>query len=556
MKTIRVSLFMLTALTMFSLLSVSCGSKKDSLSGANGILKKIPENAAAVAVINVGQMMKKLNYADFKKTEMFQDMLKEAKTDEMKKILENPESSGIDMSSQFCMYVDAKDKDDFSVVFLMPVKNIKDLESVFEKSAKAGKESPFKDIQSAKSFKYVTGKDASLSFGLGWDKNLMVFVYNTKSDVEKSLSAVFENNGDKNISSNKNFKVDRIAKHDMALWVQSDPFVSIVKADKKMSRTLKQITFLGLTEEALNGNTMAMYYDFNNGEMQAGISYKMNEQIEKEYGMIFKKKMNTDFSAYFPKKNLSGISMFGLDMNGLKKVMENRSVDGFANAYLGNMGIKLDEVIKGFDGEFAFASYANPNAKNPADNQKIVVAIALNNPEIINKLMKASRELGAGEIKKSGNRYMSAMTKEVQGIVKNNVFIISNDLSVIDKIENGGFKGDEAIESKHYSEMKKGWASGHVDYTQLISSLQNLPLDATDAPRMSEIIAILREYNELISSTAVANTEETKVIFTMKNKDKNSLKVFSELMNKAYINREKIQKEFEKGIESENEENI
>jgi hypothetical protein len=42
----------------------------------------------------------------------------------------------------------------------------------------------------------------------------------------------------------------------------------------------------------------------------------------------------------------------------------------------------------------------------------------------------------------------------------------------------------------------------------------------------------------------------------MKNKDKNSLKVFSELMNKAYINREKIQKEFEKGIESENEENI
>ena len=290
--------------------------------------------------------------------------------------------------------------------------------------------------------------------------------------------------------------------------------------------------------------------------MQAGISYKMNEQIEKEYGMIFKKKMNTDFSAYFPKKNLSGISMFGLDMNGLKKVMENRSVDGFANAYLGNMGIKLDEVIKGFDGEFAFASYANPNAKSPADNQKIVVAIALNNPEIINKIMKASRELGAGEIKKSGNRYMSAMTKEVQGIVKNNVFIISNDLSVIDKIENGGFKGDDAIESKHYAEMKKGWASGHVDYTQLISSLQNLPLDATDAPRMSEVIAILREYNELISSTAVANTEETKVIFTMKNKDKNSLKVFSELMNKAYINREKIQKELEKGIETEDEENI
>jgi hypothetical protein len=557
MKTIRVSLFMLTALTMFSLLSVSCGSKKDSLTGASGILKKVPENAAAIAVINVGQMMKKLNYADFKKTEMFQDMLKEAKTDELKKILENPESSGIDLGSQFCMYLDAKGKDDYSMVFLLPVKNVKDLEAVFEKAAKAGDETPFKNIQSAKSYKFVKGKDATLNFALGWDKNLMVFIYNTKSDVEKSLSAVFENKGDKNISSNKNFKVDKIAKHDMVLWVQSDPFVSLVKEDKKMARSLKQITFLGLTEEALNGNTMAMYYDFNNGEMQAGISYKMNEQIEKEYGMIFKKKMDTDFSAYFPKKNLTSISMFGLDMNGLKKVMENRSVDGFANAYLSNMGIKLDEILKGFNGEFAFASYIDPNSKDPLTNQKVVVAIALNNSEILNKLMKASRELGVGEIKKSGNRYSSAMTKEVQGILKNNVFVISNDLSVIDKIENGGFKGDAAIESKHYAEMKKGWASGHVDYTQLISSLQNLPLNTPDALRMSEIFTILREYNELTSSTAVVNTEEAKVILSMKNKDKNSLKVFSELLNRAYLNREKIQQKLDEiDTETKKGENI
>lgn len=537
---------MLSTLAMITFLAISCGSKGDSLFGAANVLKRVPADAAVVAVMNVGQMMNKLNYSEFKKTEMFQEMLKEAKSDDLKKILENPESSGIAMNGQFCMYADVKGNKDINVGFILPVKNVKELEAAFEKAAKSKDDSPFKKIETGKGYKYVTGKDASNEFAIGWDKNVLVFVMETKSDAKESLDKILNLKKDKSILTNKNFKSDKAEKHDVMLWVQSDPIVKMAKEDKKLSRNLKMVSLAGISEKALNGNSMALYYDFNKGDMQAGLSYNMSKELEDEYGIIFKKKMETDFSAYFPKKHLSVFTMIGLDIKGISQVLKNRGFDGLVSNYLSSADMTLKDLEKGLKGEIALAVYADPTAKNPRDAQKVVLAIAFDNSDFANKVLELPKKFGAGELKKSGNRYMSPMSKDVQGIIKNNVFVISNDISVIDQIENGGYKGAEAIDKDSYADMNKGWMSAHIDYAQLFTTLKTLPLGATGISNMGDMLNLLNKYNELQSATAVVSTEEAKVIVNLKNKNDNSLRVLSQLLNKMYLDRDEIQKEMDK----------
>jgi hypothetical protein len=133
------------------------------------------------------------------------------------------------------------------------------------------------------------------------------------------------------------------------------------------------------------------------------------------------------------------------------------------------------------------------------------------------------------------------------------VFVISNDLTIIDQIEKGGFKGNEAIEKSAYADMNKGWMSVHVDYTQLFASLGGMSLGRNGILNTNELMKILSKYDELESANAVVSTEEAKVIVNLKNKDQNSLKVLSQIMNKLYLDRDKIQEQMEKDVRKEEE---
>jgi hypothetical protein len=96
--------------------------------------------------------------------------------------------------------------------------------------------------------------------------------------------------------------------------------------------------------------------------------------------------------------------------------------------------------------------------------------------------------------------------------------------------------------------------SAHIDYAQLFTTLKTLPLGATGISNMGDMLNLLNKYNELQSATAVVSTEEAKVIVNLKNKNDNSLRVLSQLLNKMYLNRDEIQKEMDKIDMSEEDE--
>jgi hypothetical protein len=537
MKTFRFSILMFATLVTMSML-FSCGKSADG-AGVVNVLNKVPSDAAAVAVVNVGQMMKKVDYNELKKTEMFKRLLSELKSPDMEKILDNPEASGIATNNQFCMFVDAKGKEDFIVNFLLPIKSVKDLEAWFDKLSKNEK-SPFKEVQKSGDYKYVLSKDQTDKVGLAWDKKVIVFSYAQKSDLKSSFDKIFDSKRKESIMTNKNFLAERSEKHDVMFWVQSNPLVKIAKSDDKFSSFLVQLAFMGLSEKSLDDNSIAFFYDFNKGEMEGGISYKMNKDLEKEFGIIFKNKISTDFSSIFPKNNLTGMTMLGLELKGLKKILENRGVIGFVDGQLNEMGFSVDEIINGLSGEVAMGFYADP-ASQKVDDTKVILAVSFNQPELFEKLVNNSKKLGL-EIKKSGNRYMNSRSKIAQAVMVGKILVLSNDLAALDKIEKGGYNGNEALEKNHYAEMSKGWLSGHIDYNQAIAAAGSKPFE-----RMTGLagLKVLQEYNVLESTTAVATTSEAKVMVYLKDKNENSLKTVSKLMSRIYQDREKIQKEMD-----------
>ena len=537
--------FFLFLLITVSFLVNSCGSGSGS-ANLKEILKKIPATSTLVSIIDMEQMMKKMDYQEFKKSEIFKSMLKEAKTEELKKILENPEISGISINSQFGMYMDVKSSDDYVIGFILPIKNIKDFEAQIEKTAKEEK-SPFKNIKKEAKFKFVEEKFEDNNLGVAWNEKMLIMNVSSKSSLKELFVKNFESKEKESILSNKEFKAENAKGHDILFWAQTAPIVKLLKEDKQISRSLKQIAYLGLTEKALEDNNFSIYCDFKKGEMESGMTFSMSDELKKEYGSIFGKKVSTDFSKFFPKKDMVGLSMLALDLGAVNQVLKNRGFDGLINMFISEMGLTLEDFTKGLKGEIAFANYIDPSSKDIIQSQKMVLAIALNNPVFIDKLVDMASKSGMGAVKKSGKRYISSMSDKVQGIMVDNVFVISTDISIIDKIEKGGFGGNEAIAKADYDKIKDGWLSNYVDYIQMVASLSEtsgstLGLD-TD---YNKILKKISDYNELEYSTSVLSDKETKFNIYFKNKENNSLKTIIKLLDKIYLEREDIKNQLDK----------
>jgi hypothetical protein len=537
MKSLRLSLLMFVTLLTISFLS-SCGGSSDG-SGVANVLKRVPSDAAAVAVINVGQMMKKVEYNELKKTEMFKRLMSELKSPDLEKVLDNPETSGISMNGQFCMFVDMKSQDDAIVSFLLPLKSKKDLEAFFDKLSK-DKKSPFKDVQKSGSYKFIETKENTDKVGMAWDDKVLVLSYSQKSGLKDNFDKIFDTKKTESIITNKNFQAERLEKHDVLFWVQSNPVLKLAKEVDDFASVLSMLSFAGLTEKSLVDNSLAFFYDFNKGEMEGGISYKMNKELEKEFGILFKNKISTDFLSVFPKKNLVGVSMMGLDLKGLKKILDKRGFTGLADAQISQSGFSVEELTNGLSGEIAMGFYADPAAKNVSD-AKVIFAVSFDKPELFDKIVSTSKKMGS-EIKKSGNRYSNRLSKNVQAVMLGKTLVISNDLAALDKIEKGGFKGAETLEKNHYNEMAKGWLSGHMDYNQIFAAAGSMPVESMlGIPGLK----LLQDYNVLESATVVATTSETKAMVYLKDKNENSLKTFTKVMNKVYQDRDKIMKELD-----------
>src|SRR5688572_1722901 len=102
----RTPLFFLLA---FVLMLASCkdGNKSDLF---------IPKDAAVVFHINTSSLSSKLSWEEIKKTTWFQDAYNQSSTDSFaKKLMDNPDASGIDVKSDFVFFMKKRGRGGFNV---------------------------------------------------------------------------------------------------------------------------------------------------------------------------------------------------------------------------------------------------------------------------------------------------------------------------------------------------------------------------------------------------------------------------------------------------------
>jgi hypothetical protein len=554
MRKTQVPVLLLTLATMIALSFSSCKNNQEqgeiaaSGFGVTNVLKKIPANAAAVGVLDLGQVMKKMDYDAFTETAMFQDMLAEVEGDNaeyLQDLMKNPKNSGIATNGKVCMYVNMESEDDISVNFLLPIRSLKDLEALFDKAAeKEG--SPFKNIMEGEGFKYIEDTKNDSKISLGWSKKMLCLSVSDKQNTTNNLTTVFDTKRKESIMTNKKFKADKSEGHDFMLWANSTPILTAVLKNEDSDKQLTQsLFFAGLKKESLNDNVFAWYYNFEKGEMKSGISYNMNEDIVKEYGVIFKSKIKTNFKKYFPVKDMINLTVMGLDTKGILQVLNNRSVTGMADMQLASMGMTTEEILNGLNGDLAIGTYADPNEENPMSANKVVIAIAFENTELIDKLIASAGQMGQ-EIKKDGNRLKMAdyeAFREGGGLIDGKVLILASDAAILDQIEKGGYKGGDAIAKDHYNRMTNGWMGSHVDYRSLMTTVENMSKSPMMRGGFGEMAEMLAQYNQMEAFTAAVTTEEAEAIVSMKNKKENSLKILVDIMNKVYQEQEKYEQD-------------
>ncbi len=534
-------LLMLSLMIAFTFSSCNSGSEDKGEIAASGfgvtnVLKKIPSNAAVVGVLDMGQLMKKADYDEFVKTPMFQDMLKEIdgeNAEYARNILQDPQSAGIATKGKMCMYINMVTEEDISVNFLFPISKLKDFETFVEKAAEK-EDSPFKNVQEGEGFKYIEDEKNDSKISLGWDKKMVCMSVSKTQNTTENLKVVFDTKRKESIMTNKKFKAEKSEGHDFMLWVNSTPIMeAMLKNDRFKKEVEGRLFFVDLKAEDLKENVLTWYYNFEKGEMNSGIAYNMNEKIVERFGIVFKEKIKTNFQSYFPIANLINFTVLGLDTKGILKVMNDRNVTGFADMQLAKAGLSSEELLMGLNGDIAIGTYVDPKAEDPSSARQIVIAVAFEKPELVDKLIEASTKMG-NPITREGNRLNMGQNAigEGGGLIDGKVVLLSSSLALLDQIEKGGFKGNEAIAKDHYKRMTAGWMGSHVNYSSLVDAFEGMgPMMGGD---MGELVEMLTKYDQMEAFTATVSTEQAEAILSLNDKKRNSLKVLTEIMNQIY----------------------
>ena len=119
---------------------------------------------------------------------------------------------------------------------------------------------------------------------------------------------------------------------------------------------------MNVDPKALTGNYFTGYGDFEKGQIVSKSDININQQLRKEWGILFKDKVKTDFSKYVNGQNVGFAMTMGLDMKGLKEIINtNAQFKMAAELAKGRAEFSIDDLCKGLDGDMVIA--ASPNGK-------------------------------------------------------------------------------------------------------------------------------------------------------------------------------------------------
>ena len=393
-------------LAAFVLLLASCknGNKADLF---------IPKEAAFVFHVNTSSLSSKLSWDEIKKTAWFQDAYKDASKDSFaKKLLDNPDASGVDVKSDFVFFVNKRGRGGYSV-FEGSVKDAAAFEALVKKMSKQ------QQVQKDGDWNIVVGNDNNVAI---WNNSKFAVLNDMPisgmnpmkgggmnetvrfgaDSLKLFAKQVVTLSGDASLYDDDRFADVMKENGDMHLWINS----GVLYSDMAGMLSMMKVGSL------LEGNISAGTISFEDGKISGKMKQFFGEDMQK--AMDKWKFKNVDASVFnrIPSQDVVGVLAMNMDPEGLREFIKALGVDGFANMALSKMEMTLDEVLSATKGQFLFAvsdlkmkdtTYTFPTEEGETPqsftsrqpDMNFLFATSVNNKASFDKVMKTfTREMG------------------------------------------------------------------------------------------------------------------------------------------------------------------
>ena len=331
-----------------SLLLFSCGNKSNI---------PVPKDAVLVLQLNSASLSSKLTWKEIKEGELFKEMYAEVKDTLARKLMEDPENSGVDTKADLIMFVKKQGKSGY-VAFEGSLKDAAAFESFVKKATNKG------DVATSGDFKTVSmGNDAVVL----WNKTNFVFLGDAPifsalnnytgggGEAPRGITAdslllygkgIFDIKGSASIGDDDRFTSLLKEPGDLHFWLNGEQYLGDLGSG--MMSLMK-------VNDLFKGNISTGAINFDNGKITIKTKSYVNDQLAAIYKKYPPKKLSADVIDRIPSQNVIALLGMNYPPEGLKELLKLTGVDGLTNGFLEKANYSIDEFVKANKGELLVA---------------------------------------------------------------------------------------------------------------------------------------------------------------------------------------------------------
>lgn len=447
-------------LCSFLILLFSC-SKKTSV--------PVPKDAAVVLHIDGASLQSKLSWEEIKSSKWYTDALKEVKDSTAEKILNDPESSGIDLQSDSYIFVVPRGNKMYSGI----TANLKDEKAFASFVQKIQTE---KKVETKDDISFLTEPNSVLT----WNDKRIVVVFGSdlpnptggmqsyggepisQDSLLKFASSIYKLEKSESIGSDDRYVEMEKEKGDLHFWANPG---------KLMGGSLNAMLALTKASTLLEGNASAATINFENGKITVKAKSYMNKELAALHKKFKMENMDEDMLKKIASQDVAVAMGFNFPPALLKEYAVLLGVDGFANMFLSQTGLTMDDITEAFKGDMVFSlSDFNLNNIDTASSNKIASKIlfgmALKSKTAFDKVLSALNT----QMQKEGQDFN--LDKIVPNKITDNWFLVGTDSVQLNAFESTN------INHSFISKISGHPMGGFVDLQKIIKGASSITQDS------------------------------------------------------------------------------
>lgn len=517
---------------------ISCKNSTTSL--------PVPKDAFVVVHINASSLNSKLSWKEIQATEWFKTAYSKEEDSLVKKLMDDPGNSGIDIKSDFVFFM-KKESNSGYVVFEGKLKDAKAFEGMVKKIHRHA------EVKQDGDLNYVKAEGTDL---ISWTHSKFILMSDAliartsattlwedddKNHFHQNSLIVFAKNlldlsSAGNLESDKRFTSLIKENGDLHFWMNMDEYLSVFS---EMMGANPVFSMMQGMNALFEGSVAAGTLSFDDGKITVKSKRYVNDKMKQIMDKYPSKNITAGEVNRIPSNNVQFALVANYAPQSTKELLKTMGIDGFINGFLGRYHTSLGEVVQATKGnlilsasDFSITSTEKKvegtsyTYRVPETKVTFLLGLSVNNKSVFDKLITiAQQQIKDPEVLAKIN-YKST----------NDWFAVSNSSQTVDQFLAG------ANSKLAFADKITGHLFGvYIDLQKFIKGFQYNPIfppgiDSASASLWQDIVATGGDYKD-----GVVTGELT---INMVDKNTNSLKQLNQYADKIYRSVKKKDQEY------------